>query len=129
MFPELQEKGERARHASRKLMTLKTDAKNAALRAIADALLDGERDILSANVRDMDAGRQVGMSDAMLDRLLIDARRLKGIAGDVLTVAGLPDPAGEVIEDEVPDAGALFGEVLPAPGVLHENLWRLRPEV
>jgi glutamate-5-semialdehyde dehydrogenase len=98
MFPELREKGERARQASRQLAVLDTATKNKALKAIAETIMEREPEILSANDHDIDAGQEAGLSEAYLDRLLLTVQRLEGIAQDVHTVAGLPDPVGETFD-------------------------------
>jgi glutamate-5-semialdehyde dehydrogenase len=95
MFEELRHKGELARRAARRLATLDTHTKNAALHAIADALLDCETVILDANARDLEAGREAGLSEPMLERLTLNPQRLAGMADDVRAVAALPDPVGE----------------------------------
>src|SRR3954469_21119816 len=87
-----------ARDASRTLATLDSDTKNAALHAIADALEARTPEILEANARDMEAGRENGLSSALLDRLALDAGRVAGIADGVRKIASLPDPVGEVID-------------------------------
>jgi glutamate-5-semialdehyde dehydrogenase len=87
-----------ARDASRVLATLDSETKNAALRAIADALEARAPEILEANTLDMAAGRETGLSAALLDRLALDELRLRGIAGSVRSIATLPDPVGEVID-------------------------------
>jgi glutamate-5-semialdehyde dehydrogenase len=87
-----------ARDASRALATLHSDTKNAALHAIADALEARTPEILEANARDMEAGRENGLSAALLDRLALDEVRIRGIAEGVRSIAALPDPVGEVID-------------------------------
>jgi glutamate-5-semialdehyde dehydrogenase len=87
-----------ARDASRALAALPTGVKDAALRGIADALEARVPEILEANARDMQAGRAAGLDAALLDRLALDADRVHGMAEGVRTIAGLPDPAGEVID-------------------------------
>src|SRR5215210_6925154 len=87
-----------ARDASRTLATLDSDTKNAALHAIADALEARTPEILDANARDMEAGRENGLSAALLDRLALDEARVRGIADGVRSIANLPDPVGEVID-------------------------------
>src|SRR5215210_4601103 len=87
-----------ARDASRTLATLDSDTKNAALHAIADALEARTPEILDANARDMEAGRENGLSSALLDRLALDEARVAGIAAGVRSIAALPDPVGEVID-------------------------------
>jgi glutamate-5-semialdehyde dehydrogenase len=88
----------RAREASRLLARTDTTTKNAALRAIALALRERAAEILSANERDLRAGREAEIGDALLDRLRLDERRIEGIAQAVEAVAALPDPVGEVID-------------------------------
>jgi glutamate-5-semialdehyde dehydrogenase len=87
-----------ARDASRALAALDSDTKNAALRAIADALEARTPEIVEANARDMEAGRESGLSAALLDRLALDEARVAGIAAGVRSIAALPDPVGEVID-------------------------------
>jgi len=87
-----------AKRASRVLATLGSDVKNAALEAIADALIDRTPEILEANGQDLEAGREAGLSSALLDRLALDPRRIAGIAEGARRIARLPDPVGEVID-------------------------------
>ena len=88
----------RAREASRRLARTDTATKNAALAAIAAALRERTREILSANERDLQAGREAEIGDALLDRLRLDEQRIEGIAQAVEAVAALPDPVGELID-------------------------------
>jgi glutamate-5-semialdehyde dehydrogenase len=87
-----------AKSAARVLKRLDTQTKNAALHAMADALLAREAEILEANERDLEAGRANDLSSALTDRLKLTPERLAAIASDVRTIAGLPDPVGEVID-------------------------------
>ncbi len=87
-----------ARAAARALATLDTDTKNAALRAIADALIARTAEIVEANGQDMQAGRSAGLSAALLDRLALDPARIAAIADGTRAIAALPDPVGEVVE-------------------------------
>src|SRR3954471_5573485 len=87
-----------ARDAARTLATLDSATKNSALHAIADALMARTPEILEANRRDMEAGRENGLSSALLDRLALDATRVAGMAAGVRSIATLPDPVGEVID-------------------------------
>lgn len=84
------------RDAATAIAGLPTEAKNALLRAMADALLADEAAILAANARDLEAASARGIGSAMLDRLRLDASRLQGIAAAVREVAELPDPVGQV---------------------------------
>ncbi len=87
-----------ARTASRALATLDTDTKNAALLAIADALVERTDEIVEANARDLEAGHASGLSAALLDRLALDPGRIAAIAAGTRAIAALPDPVGEVVE-------------------------------
>src|SRR5918911_424073 len=87
-----------AQAASRTLAALDSDTKDRALHAIADALVARTREILEANARDMEAGRENGLSSALLDRLALDEARIAGIAAGTRSIAALPDPVGEVID-------------------------------
>lgn len=93
--PELIEKAQAARAASKRLRTLSTERKNAGLRAVADALEANMPALLEANARDMRAGRDAGLSEALLGRLMLDERRVQAMANDLRSVALLPDPIGE----------------------------------
>lgn len=84
------------RDAAHAIAALPTEAKNALLRAMADALLDDEAAILAANARDLEAASAKGIGSAMLDRLRLGTARLQGIAAAVREVAELPDPVGQV---------------------------------
>src|SRR5918997_402740 len=87
-----------ARRAARQLAQLDRGAKDAALLAIADALEARTPEVLEANARDMDAGREAGLSAALMDRLKLDAGRVAAIASQVRDIAALPDPVGEVLD-------------------------------
>ncbi len=87
-----------AKAASRILATLHPATKNVALEAVADALMQRNDEILDANSRDLEAGREAGLTPALLDRLALDERRLAAVAAQVRDIAALPDPVGEVID-------------------------------
>jgi len=89
-----------AQRASRTLATLGSDIKNRALGDIADALIEHTREILEANARDLESGRESGLSDALMDRLRLDELRVATIAAGVRSIAALPDPVGEVIDGQ-----------------------------
>jgi glutamate-5-semialdehyde dehydrogenase len=87
-----------AKRASRALARLDTAVKDAALEAIAVALADRAAEILAANERDMELGREQQIGDALLDRLRLDEQRLAQIAQAVRQIAALADPVGELID-------------------------------
>jgi glutamate-5-semialdehyde dehydrogenase len=87
-----------ARAAARVLATLDTATKNRALHAIATALRERTDEILQANERDLIAGGEADLTDALLDRLRLDEQRVESIAKAVEDVAALGDPVGEVVD-------------------------------
>jgi glutamate-5-semialdehyde dehydrogenase len=87
-----------AQRASRSLATLSSAVKDAALKAIAEALTDRGDEILEANARDLEAGRDNGLTPALLDRLALTRARIEAMAAGVGKIASLPDPVGEVID-------------------------------
>ncbi len=93
--------GQAARAAGRQLAVLPTARKNAALHAIAGALDARTGEVLAANAQDIAAGRAKGLSEAMLDRLLLNEKRVAALAADTRHVASLPDPVGAEYDGRV----------------------------
>src|SRR6186997_2550714 len=87
-----------AKAAARELAALDSGTKNRALLAIADALEARTPEILEANARDLEAGRESGLSAALMDRLALNEARVRGIAEGARAIAALPDPVGEVVD-------------------------------
>jgi len=125
---EVEEKGKAARAASRKLASLPAEVKNKALLGIADALIAKQDEILAANKLDYKESEASGMSAAMLDRLMLNPSRLEGIASDVKTVAALPDPIGEVIEERTLPNGLHLSKKRVPLGVIGA-IYESRPNV
>ena len=88
-----------AKRASRVLATLPRATKDAALEAIAAALREGVDEILEANRADLAAAREAGLSEALLDRLALDERRIEAMAAGVGAIASLEDPVGDLLEE------------------------------
>ena len=125
---EIRELGVRARDASRQLRTIDTRTKNLALESISAALLQQRVFILEANAGDLAAGREAGLSEPLLERLTLNESRLEGIAADVLTVAALPDPVGQTIDERLLPNGLRVSKrrvPLGVIGVIYES----RPNV
>jgi len=93
------ELGARARVAAAELATASPEAKQAALEAAADAVWSQRDAIIAANAEDMAAGRDKGLTPAMLDRLMLDEKRLWGIVEGLRSVAAQDDPVGQVIAE------------------------------
>jgi glutamate-5-semialdehyde dehydrogenase len=125
---ELQAIGAAARGAARQLARLSSDVKNRALQGVAEALLRREADILAANEIDLQAGRQAGLSEAVLDRLLLTQERLQAVAADVRQVAALPDPVGETLDGWTLPNGLQVGRVRVPLGVI-AAVYESRPNV
>jgi glutamate-5-semialdehyde dehydrogenase len=87
-----------AKRAAAQLASMPSGVKDEVLEAIAAALVDRTPEILDANARDLEAGREAGLTHALMDRLALDSGRIAVIAGQVRDIAALPDPVGEVIE-------------------------------
>src|SRR3954471_14630587 len=87
-----------ARAASRALAMTGSAVKDAALEAIAAALEERTPEILAANALDLEAGREAGLSSALMDRLALNEARVAAMADGVRTIVALPDPVGEVID-------------------------------
>ena len=113
---ELEIKGKAARKAARRLAIISADVKNAALHNVADGLKAREEEILAANERDIASGREKGLEEYFLDRLLLTPERIEGLANDVRGIAALPDPIGEMIEMRNVPNGMTVGKRAGAPG-------------
>jgi glutamate-5-semialdehyde dehydrogenase len=125
---ELEQKAKAAKAASRRMSYLSTEVKNKALCNIAEDLLAKKDDILAANKLDYEEARGSGMSDAMLDRLLLTEERLQAMAQDVMTVAALPDPVGEIFEMRTLPTGLMIGKKRVPLGVIG-SIYESRPNV
>ena len=120
--------GQNAKLASRTLATTGTDKKNAALIAIAAALREKTPQILAANAIDMAAAKKNGMREALLDRLLLTAERIDGIADGVLEVVALPDPIGRFDRMSTRPNGLQIGQKRVPLGVI-AFIYESRPNV
>ena len=125
---ELEKKGAKAREASRELAKLSGGVKDLALASIADGLRSQEEKILEANEEDYRAGDRRGLSEASLDRLLLDPDRLAAIADGVRRVAGLPDPVGESFDVRRLSNGLEVGKRRVPLGVIGA-IYESRPNV
>ena len=120
--------GKRAREASAELAVASAEAKQAALEAAADAVWTRRAEIIEANAKDLDFGCDKGLSDAMMDRLLLSEERIQGICDGLRAVAAQDDPVGEVLAEWDMDSGLHIRRVrtpLGVIGVIYES----RPNV
>jgi len=124
----LKAKGKAAKAAAHKLAYVSTDVKNMALNNIADDMLLKRESILAANKKDYTAAKASGMGAALLDRLMLDEKRLEGIAADTRDVAALPDPVGEVYDMRTMPNGLQIGKKRVPIGVIG-TIYESRPNV
>jgi glutamate-5-semialdehyde dehydrogenase len=118
----------RARDAARVLAATDTATKDRALEAIAAALEARTAEILEANARDLEMGRESGLSDALMDRLALDEARIRAIADGVRKIAALPDPVGEVVDGRRLPNGLDVRKTLVPLGVI-AVVYEARPNV
>lgn len=119
---------QKAAMASRHLSLLSTAAKNKILEKIADALEKNIPLVLRANQKDIKTGRKNGLSEGLLDRLLLTESRLEGIISDVRKVALLPDPIGTILESKEMKNGLFIRRVRVPLGVIG-MIYEARPNV
>ncbi|MCG9545095.1 glutamate-5-semialdehyde dehydrogenase [Vibrio sp. Isolate33] len=120
---DLTNMGIAAKEAAFHLATASTAQKNKALAIIADELEANAATILEANAKDIELGREAGLTDALLDRLLLNEERLTGIANDVRNVISLNDPVGSEIDSKVLENGMSLSRrrvPLGVVGVIYE---------
>lgn len=117
-----------AREAALELATASRAVKDAALHAMADALGAATDSVLAANARDVDAGRDAGLADGLLDRLHLDAGRVAAMAQGLRDIAALPDPVGEVLRGYSRPNGLEIRQLRVPFGVL-AMIYEARPNV
>src|SRR6202042_718738 len=105
-----------AKRSARELATVSSRVKDEALEAIASALLEHADEILEANARDVELGREAQLSDALIDRLTLTQGRIAEMAAGVRKIAALPDPVGEVIDGSTLPNGLALRRGRGAPG-------------
>ncbi len=128
MTTNLIEMGKNAKQAAFVLAQLSQTEKNRALQIIADQLERQTDAILAENAKDIEAARENGLTDALIDRLLLTEERLKAIANDVRHVISLADPVGKLIDGGVLDSGLKLERVRVPLGVIG-TIYEARPNV
>ena len=124
----MEDLGRRAKAAAQALATASADRKHAALISAAEAVLNNRAAIIVANAKDLEFGRNKGLSDAMMDRLMLDEARIRGMVDGLRAVADQADPVGEVIAEWDRPSGLNIQRVrtpLGVIGVIYES----RPNV
>lgn len=128
MEKSLIEKGNNAKSAARELVKFNTEAKNNALRLIAGELETNRESLKEANQKDLQAGREKGLTKAFLDRLELNDKRIDGMIGVLQDVIALKDPVGEIIGMNTLPNGLKVGQMrmpLGVVGIIFES----RPNV
>lgn len=124
----LSEIGSNAKKTETVLNTLGSELKNRGLEAAAKSILEGEAQILSANKKDVEAAVLRGMSPGLVDRLELNASRVKAMAQGLCDVAGLEDPVGEILGMKLRPNGLLIGQRRVPLGVVG-IIYEARPNV
>ena len=117
-----------AKKASRVAAQLTTIEKNTLLHAIADAIEENSELIIIENTKDIDSGRENGLSDAMLDRLLLNTQRIKDISDAIREIISLADPVGNVANLSLRPNGMQVGKMRIPLGVI-SMIYEARPNV
>lgn len=117
-----------ARTAANRLATATTRRKNDSLRAISVAITRDQARIVAANDRDLENGRESGLSEGLIDRLRLDETRLAALAASVLEIIALPDPVGDVVRGSTLENGLQLTQVRVPFGVIGA-IYEARPNV
>ena len=117
-----------ARKAARTLVAASYEDRKSALLAIADSLIASQAEILAANDEDMERGKASGLNSQLLDRLMLNENRIKGIAGGARKVAALPNPLGNVLRQRTLENGLTLTQVTVPFGVIG-MVYEARPNV
>ena len=120
--------GRQARAASRLMAQADTNAKNRALEAIAQALLDSSAALIAANAKDVNAARASGLDAASLDRLTLSDKTIHGMAEGLRQIAALPDLIGEITDMKYRPSGIQVGKMRVPRGVIG-IIYESRPNV
>lgn len=124
----LLDQGRQAKKASRQLAVAPTTVKDQALMDMADALETGSQEIIAANRLDLEQGEKQGLTAALLERLMLDEKRIKDMAQGLREIAALPDPIGEVLGISKRPNGLEVGRVRTPIGVIG-IIYESRPNV
>ena len=125
---EARDKAQAAKRASVELAQASAALRTSAIRAAAAAVDERRADIIAANGRDMERGREAGMPGPLLDRLMLDDARIDGIISGMLEVAGQADPIGEIVGGRTLASGIRLTQVRVPLGVI-AMIYEARPNV
>ena len=125
---EVRQKGRLGKKASYIMNSKTTEEKNEALIKISEQLLEDQNIILTENEKDLSAGKEKGLSESILDRILLTEARIKAMAQAILELVELQDPVGEVLETIQKDNGLIIEKVRVPLGVIG-MIYEARPNV
>lgn len=125
---EVKVKGQKAKVASRVLVGLSTEEKNKALKNIANELLEHKQYLIEENRKDLEEGNKNGLSDAILDRIMLNEKRIEDMAAAIDLLIDLEDPIGETLESIRKDNGLLIEKKRVPLGVIG-MIYEARPNV
>ncbi|MBR3869148.1 MAG: glutamate-5-semialdehyde dehydrogenase [Clostridia bacterium] len=120
--------GQNAKNASKVLATASSETKNKALASMAEALENNAEKIIASNKTDIENGRDAGLSDAMLDRLMLDSERIGKIASAIREIIALDDPVGKTLSGTKRPNGLMISKVSVPLGVI-AVIYEARPNV
>lgn len=120
--------GQNAKNASKVLATASSEVKNKALASMAEALENNAEKIIAGNKADIENGSNAGLSDAMLDRLMLDSERIGKIASAIREIIALDDPVGKTISGTKRPNGLMISKVSVPLGVI-AVIYEARPNV
>ncbi len=128
LLQQITEQAQAARRAAMVLAQASTAVKNQALSAMADALVADRKQILEANAEDIRRARERGLSEAMVERLMLNEKRIAAMAEGIRQVTALPDPVGEIVEGWKRPNGLEIQKVRVPLGVI-AIIYESRPNV
>ncbi|MEY4690844.1 MAG: hypothetical protein RIT19_1169 [Verrucomicrobiota bacterium] len=128
LIDDMTELARRAKEASRELARLSADDKNRCLRAMADGLIAATPGLLAANARDLEVGKSLGLTGAMMDRLALNTDRIAAMAQGLREVAALPDALGRVLDTRERPNGLRLRKITTPIGVV-VIIYESRPNV
>ena len=124
----MQHMAEQAKAATREVAQLTTSAKNKLLTEMADAIIAASDTIIRENEKDLIAGRDKGLSEAMLDRLTLTPERINDISAAIIDIVNLPDPVGHIANMQLRPNGMQVGKMRIPLGVI-SMIYESRPNV
>lgn len=125
---QMKELASRSKAAARQLTGLDTEQKNRCLHAMAQALCENKAAIGKANEQDLETARGMGLSQAMIDRLVLNEARIEAMAQGLREVAALPDPIGRILAERERPNGLLLQKITTPIGVV-VIIYESRPNV